>query len=232
MTTILQEILGETGTTHGNTCNCSSCRSQQELALEGESPKSRKMQPHRQPPLQKSMPPQQRAAPVSPARPQVLRRGATGQPIQMLQQKINRKATRKHLRVDGVFGPKTEAAVIAYQRARGIEANGIVGQGTWQALQSGKPTCTCGAYPAAEEPVQPAMTMSAPAPEPIPTPVPVAEPVPAPAAEQPSLLERLRRVAGQLQQIIGTMSNGQTMVAPDPAETPGDENEYEFTWEN
>ncbi len=39
--------------------------------------------------------------------------------------------------VDGVFGPKTNAAVVAFQRARGLEVDGIVGPKTWGALLRG-----------------------------------------------------------------------------------------------
>ena len=41
------------------------------------------------------------------------------------------------LAVDGIFGPKTRAAVTGLQRALGIGADGIVGSLTWRALVSG-----------------------------------------------------------------------------------------------
>lgn len=41
------------------------------------------------------------------------------------------------LAVDGIFGPRTRAAMTGFQRALGIGADGIVGPLTWRALVSG-----------------------------------------------------------------------------------------------
>jgi len=56
-----------------------------------------------------------------------LRRGLTGALTRIVQTKLG-------IKVDGIFGPKTEAAVRAFQRANELVPDGIVGPKTWLAL--------------------------------------------------------------------------------------------------
>ena len=56
-----------------------------------------------------------------------LRRPAMGEPVKQIQTKLGVVA-------DGNFGPKTEAAVRAFQRDHGLVPDGIVGPQTWAAL--------------------------------------------------------------------------------------------------
>lgn len=70
---------------------------------------------------------------VDPARA-MLRKGSTGQSVVLLQQKLAVHGGSVHLLVDGNFGPKTEAAVKAFQSVNGLTVDGIVGLRTWAAL--------------------------------------------------------------------------------------------------
>ena len=65
----------------------------------------------------------------------VLKIGATGMLVEALQRTLNERMTPSpDLGVDGDFGPMTEGVVIDFQKAKGLEVNGVVGPTTWKAL--------------------------------------------------------------------------------------------------
>lgn len=63
----------------------------------------------------------------------VLKPGSTGADVKSLQQALA-SAGHSPGAIDGVYGPKTEAAVSAFQTSAGITADGIYGPATKQAL--------------------------------------------------------------------------------------------------
>jgi peptidoglycan hydrolase-like protein with peptidoglycan-binding domain len=70
-----------------------------------------------------------------------VRQGSTGPAVRAVQDQINFRNLRngRTLVVDGIFGPRTRTAVIAFQRGMALEVHGflvdgIVGPMTWQAL--------------------------------------------------------------------------------------------------
>lgn len=71
-------------------------------------------------------------APVNLAR--VLRRGSRGDDVRWMQSLVG-SAIGRTLVQDGDFGPATEAAVIEFQRARHLAADGVVGPLTAEALR-------------------------------------------------------------------------------------------------
>ena len=62
----------------------------------------------------------------------MLKRGGQGHPVPALQYLLRDRG--HHVTVDGIFGPKTEAAVEGFQSADQIRVDGIVGPQTWGAL--------------------------------------------------------------------------------------------------
>jgi peptidoglycan hydrolase-like protein with peptidoglycan-binding domain/DNA invertase Pin-like site-specific DNA recombinase len=61
------------------------------------------------------------------------RRGGSDQ-VRAVQRRL-RTADQQPGPVDGVFGPRTEAAVTAFQSKAGLAADGVVGPNTWRALE-------------------------------------------------------------------------------------------------
>lgn len=81
------------------------------------------------------------STPPSGPRP-VLRRGAKGPFVIEAQTRLNVWLSKTSgvgltpLAVDGDFGPKTQAMVIKFQKSRGLSADGVIGNLTWNALLS------------------------------------------------------------------------------------------------
>jgi murein DD-endopeptidase MepM/ murein hydrolase activator NlpD len=65
--------------------------------------------------------------PASPAGRAVVRQGSRGEDVKYLQTKLG-------ITADGVFGPRTRAAVTAFQSSKGLTVDGIVGPRTWTVL--------------------------------------------------------------------------------------------------
>lgn len=100
-----------------------------------------------------------------------LRRGDRGEDVRDLQGLLL-ELNLLHGTVDGIFGSGTQSAVIAFQRERGLDPDGIVGQATWAALLGS----AGGGRPRASDPQ----------PDPIPLPYPD------PSASRPTLREGAR----------------------------------------
>lgn len=92
--------------------------------------------------------------PNAPTPQPVLRSGSQGEEVWQLQERLQELGYYSSA-VDGQFGPGTKNAVIAFQRQHGLDADGIVGEGTKAVLYSDaaqpKPTAA-----PTREPVSPA----------------------------------------------------------------------------
>ena len=69
----------------------------------------------------------------------ILRRGMQGASISQVQERLNELGANPRLATDGVLGAMTEAAVMDFQRSQGLNADGIVGPLTWNALFDNQP---------------------------------------------------------------------------------------------
>jgi len=77
------------------------------------------------------------APPLDPQALPVIRRGATGDHVRLLQERLALASKGQRIVVDGSFGPRTEKFVRDFQRQRGLTADGVVGPRTWARLLSG-----------------------------------------------------------------------------------------------
>jgi peptidoglycan hydrolase-like protein with peptidoglycan-binding domain len=85
------------------------------------------------PALRRSVPP--KATPAVSV-PPTLTSGQKGPAVATLQQKLNRVGALPPLATDGHFGPKTHAAVEAFQKRHGLAVDGKVGVATTTALDA------------------------------------------------------------------------------------------------
>lgn len=60
------------------------------------------------------------------------REGDREHPVRTLQHLLRERG--QQVAVDGIFGPRTTAAVEAFQRSRGLAVDGDVGRRTWEAI--------------------------------------------------------------------------------------------------
>ncbi len=65
--------------------------------------------------------------------------GETGKRVSDLQARLNALGFKPALKVDGIFGPKTLAAVKAFQQSHGLKVDGLVGPKTTAALRAKAP---------------------------------------------------------------------------------------------
>jgi peptidoglycan hydrolase-like protein with peptidoglycan-binding domain len=75
----------------------------------------------------------QRTASEPPKIPAAVKRNSKGKAVTQLQEHLNRLGFDCG-KADGSFGQRTEDAVKAFQSARGLKADGVVGPKTWSAL--------------------------------------------------------------------------------------------------
>nr|WP_320145570.1 NlpC/P60 family protein [uncultured Anaeromusa sp.] len=71
---------------------------------------------------------------VSAAEAAALRQGDRGEQVQWIQERLEDMGYEVG-EADGVFGEETRQAVVQFQLSRGLEADGVIGAGTFYALQ-------------------------------------------------------------------------------------------------
>jgi hypothetical protein len=94
--------------------------------------------------------------------------GEHGKRVSDLQSRLNALGFKPPLKVDGIFGPKTLAAVRAFQKSHGLKVDGLVGPKTTAALRTRHPAAKhAPAHTAPHPAVHTAPKKSAPAPKPV-----------------------------------------------------------------
>jgi peptidoglycan hydrolase-like protein with peptidoglycan-binding domain len=62
----------------------------------------------------------------------VVKSGSKGADVRSAQQLLIARGYK--ISADGVFGPNTRSAVIAFQKSRSLAADGVIGPNTWSKL--------------------------------------------------------------------------------------------------
>ena len=84
---------------------------------------------------------------------ETMKTGAKGDNVKEVQEMLISQGYLEDV-ADGKFGPKTEKAVLAFQQDNGLDATGIVGEATYNALKKGVSDQETEAEPAEESPVE------------------------------------------------------------------------------
>jgi hypothetical protein len=65
---------------------------------------------------------------------EILHQGSRSMPVKLLQRLLNKKGAAPRLAEDGEFGPRTRAAVLAFQARERLAQDGVAGPATWSRL--------------------------------------------------------------------------------------------------
>ena len=68
---------------------------------------------------------------------EIMKNGTRGDDVQKVQKMLISLGYLEEGGADGIFGAKTEKAVLAFQQDNGLDATGMVGEGTYNALKNG-----------------------------------------------------------------------------------------------
>ena len=150
--------------------------------------------------------------------------GAKGAQVSDLQKRLNALGMKPPLKVDGIFGPKTLAAVKAFQVSHGLKVDGLVGPKTTSALRAKAPAKKAPAHKAPAKHPAPAKAPAKKAPAKPATAKPAAKPATAKTASREgtavrSAAEAGRRVAGAGQCPARRTEGASVMADTDPKAT-------------
>ena len=84
----------------------------------------------------------------------LLKNGSRGEEVREVQEMLIASGYMEDGKADGIFGPKTEKAVLAFQQDKALDATGIVGEGTYNALKEGGAGQEAEEAPAEEAPAE------------------------------------------------------------------------------